>query len=122
MAEVAQQHWDMNHQEGEEQQGEQQEQEMGQGQEQEQEGQPPEGPAVAQQQDQQQQLQQQQPQERHQPKRVVACHKGRGRVAGTGFADPSWVEGRLFVYADGTCGFLWTDEYGFLIDLERMDC
>ncbi|KAI8473524.1 MAG: hypothetical protein J3K34DRAFT_518828 [Monoraphidium minutum] len=59
--------------------------------------------------------------DRRRQKRVVACHKGQGRVAGAGFTNPAWVDGRLFVYDDGTCGFLWTDDYGFLIDLERLD-
>jgi len=49
-------------------------------------------------------------------KRVVACHSGRGQVANAGFKNPSWVEGRLFVYEDGSFGFLFTDDVGFLID------
>jgi hypothetical protein len=58
---------------------------------------------------------------RRRGKRVVACHAGRGRVAEAGFTEPSWVEGRLFVYSDGTCGFLWLDHFGFLIDCERLE-
>lgn len=53
-------------------------------------------------------------------KRVVAVHAGRGRVAGTGFANPAWLDGRLFVYDDGSCGLIWSD--GFLIDFERLAC
>ena len=53
-------------------------------------------------------------------KRVVACHAGKERVAGEGFSNPQWVDARLFVYDDGTLGVLWTDDFGFLIDYDRM--
>lgn len=52
---------------------------------------------------------------------VVACYEGKGRVAHEGFQDPEWVEGRLWVYDDGTIGFLWLGQFGFLIDYWRLD-
>lgn len=58
-----------------------------------------------------------------QARRVVAIHKGQGQVANRGFKDPSWVEGRLWVYEDGSCGFVFMvrDHVYHLIDLERLD-
>jgi hypothetical protein len=105
---------------------------------QQQQQQQPEGQQLEQEQDggsvrQQQQLQDQQrrreerearrreERERRLAKRVVACHTGRGQIAASGFQNPSFVEGRLFVYDDpDTIGFLWTDDVGFLIDFERL--
>jgi Cyclin D1 binding domain len=52
---------------------------------------------------------------------VVSCFKGMGRVAGPGFQDPQWVDGRLWLYEDGDIGFLWLEEYEFLVDLSRID-
>lgn len=58
-----------------------------------------------------------------QARRVVAIHKGEGQIANRGFKDPSWVEGRLWVYEDGTCGFVYMvrPHVYHLIDLERLD-
>lgn len=53
-------------------------------------------------------------------KRVVAIHTGAARVAGVGFSSPAWVEGRLWVYEDGTMGFLWLDDFEFLVDFARL--
>ncbi|PNH01513.1 F-box protein [Tetrabaena socialis] len=54
------------------------------------------------------------------PTRVVAVFPGQGRVAGTGFSNPTWIEGRLWVYDNGSIGFLWRGEFDFLLDMERM--
>lgn len=58
-----------------------------------------------------------------QARRVVAIHKGQGQVASRGFKDPNWVEGRLWVYEDGSCGFVFMvrSHVYHLIDLERLD-
>ncbi|GFR42588.1 hypothetical protein Agub_g3515 [Astrephomene gubernaculifera] len=58
--------------------------------------------------------------QRSPPLRVVAVYKGQGRVAGPGFSKPSWIEGRLWVYDNGSIGFLWRGEFDVLVDLERM--
>jgi hypothetical protein len=52
---------------------------------------------------------------------VVSVHAGQGQVAGTGFSSPQMVEGRLFVYGDGTLGFLFMEPHNFLIDYRRLD-
>ncbi|KAG2497386.1 hypothetical protein HYH03_004543 [Edaphochlamys debaryana] len=57
---------------------------------------------------------------RREPARVVAIFKGQGRVAGNGFSNPSWVDGRLWVYDNGGIGFMWCDPFDFLVDLERL--
>eukprot|EP00879_Flechtneria_rotunda_P024112 GHRR01025556.1.p1 GENE.GHRR01025556.1~~GHRR01025556.1.p1 ORF type:complete len:285 (+),score=124.82 GHRR01025556.1:899-1753(+) len=58
-----------------------------------------------------------------QKRRVVGVYRGQGRVASQGFQNPSWVEGRLWVYEDGTCGFVYLLDgmVCHLIDLERLD-
>lgn len=56
-------------------------------------------------------------------RRVMAVHRGQGQVASRGFKNPSWVEGRLWVYEDGSCGFVFMvrPQVYHLIDLERLD-
>lgn len=58
-----------------------------------------------------------------QARRVVAVHRGQGQIANRGFKNPSWVDGRLFVYEDGTCGFVYMvrPHVYHLVDLERLD-
>jgi hypothetical protein len=58
-----------------------------------------------------------------QARRVVAVHRGQGQIASRGFKNPSWVEGRLWVYADGSCGFVYMvrPHVYHLIDFERLD-
>ncbi len=45
--------------------------------------------------------------QRRGPPRVVAIFEGKGRIAGPGFSNPAWIEGRLWVYDNGCIGFLW---------------
>lgn len=52
---------------------------------------------------------------------VVAIHQGLGQVALAGHVDAEWVEGRLFVYDNGSLGFLWLDTLHVLIDYRRVD-
>jgi hypothetical protein len=58
-----------------------------------------------------------------QARRVVSIYRGQGRLAGHGFSDPHWVEGRLWVYEDGSCGFVFMAEpmRCYLVDLQRLD-
>lgn len=58
-----------------------------------------------------------------QGRRVVAVHRGQGQTAGRGFKNPTWVEGRLWVYDDGSCGFVYMvrPHVLHLIDFERLD-
>lgn len=42
-------------------------------------------------------------------------------VAGQGYSLPLWVEGRLWEYNDGDIGFIWLEDYEFLVDLQRID-
>jgi hypothetical protein len=64
---------------------------------------------------------------RLQGRRVIKIIKGQGHVAGHGYTNPGWVEGRLWVYEDSTtkeitCGFLFMmDGLLHLVDLERLD-
>ncbi|GIL46117.1 hypothetical protein Vafri_3176 [Volvox africanus] len=67
------------------------------------------------------QEQQGQPGLRRQPTRVVAVYRGQGRVAGPNFRNPEWIEGRLWVYDNGSVGFLWSGMYNFLVDLNRIN-
>eukprot|EP00198_Chlamydomonas_reinhardtii_P007876 XP_001697213.1 predicted protein [Chlamydomonas reinhardtii] len=57
---------------------------------------------------------------RRTPLRVVAIYKGQGRVAGAGFSNPAWIDGRLWVYDNGRIGFLWQGDFDFIVDLERL--
>lgn len=61
-----------------------------------------------------------QPQPPAAPPRVVSVHVGMGQVADAGYTDAEWIEGRLFVYEDGTFGFLWLDAVFALIDYVRL--
>jgi hypothetical protein len=58
-----------------------------------------------------------------QSRKVVGIYRGQGRLAGHGFSNPSWVEGRLWVYEDGSCGFVFMAEplRCYLVDLQRLD-
>lgn len=61
-----------------------------------------------------------------QARKVVGIHQGKGRVADHGFKNPKWINGRLWVYEDGTCGFVFELGSGnlavhHLVDLERLD-
>lgn len=58
-----------------------------------------------------------------QARRVLAVHRGQGQIANRGFKNPSWVEGRLWVYADGSLGFVYMvrPHVYHLVDLERLD-
>ncbi|GLC34138.1 F-box only protein 31 [Pleodorina starrii] len=67
-----------------------------------------------------QQQQQQQRGPRRQPSRVVAVYRGEGRIAGHNFRNPQWIEGRLWVYDNGSIGFLWRGDMNVLMDLDRM--
>ncbi|EFJ53064.1 hypothetical protein VOLCADRAFT_120169 [Volvox carteri f. nagariensis] len=58
--------------------------------------------------------------DKKQASRVVAVYRGEGRVAGTNFRNPAWIDGRLWVYDNGTIGFLWRGDFNFLVDLDRM--
>jgi len=64
---------------------------------------------------------------RLQSRRVIKIMKGQGHVAGHGYQNPGWVQGRLWVYEDATskeitCGFLFImDDMLHLVDLERLD-
>ena len=54
---------------------------------------------------------------------VVAIYEGKGRIAALGYAESTWVEGRLWEYSDGACGFVWLNtvfDY-MLVQLERID-
>lgn len=53
-------------------------------------------------------------------RRVVACHRGHGRIADHGFANARWVEGRLWVYDSGAVGLLWLGSVNFLVDLTPL--
>ncbi|KAG2449785.1 hypothetical protein HYH02_005309 [Chlamydomonas schloesseri] len=57
---------------------------------------------------------------RRTPLRVVAIYKGQGRVAGAGFSNPAWIDGRLWVYDNGRIGLLWRGDFDFIVDLERL--
>uniref|UniRef100_A0A383V8X1 Uncharacterized protein n=1 Tax=Tetradesmus obliquus TaxID=3088 RepID=A0A383V8X1_TETOB len=56
-------------------------------------------------------------------RRVVSIYRGQGRLAGHGFSNAHWVEGRLWVYADGSCGFVFVAQpmQCCLVDLQRLD-
>lgn len=58
-----------------------------------------------------------------QARRVVSIYRGQGRLAGNGFSNAHWVEGRLWVYADGSCGFVFVAQpmQCYLVDLQRLD-
>ena len=54
---------------------------------------------------------------------VVAIYEGKGRIAALGYAESTWVEGRLWEDSDGACGFVWLNnvfDY-MLVQLERID-
>jgi hypothetical protein len=55
-------------------------------------------------------------------KAVVAIHEGQGHIAWHGYAQASWVPGRLWTYADGSCGFVWLLEphLQHLVDYDRL--
>eukprot|EP00775_Hariotina_reticulata_P010766 gene10766-10922_t len=64
---------------------------------------------------------------RLQDRKVIKIIKGQGHVAGHGYTNPGWVQGRLWIYEDTatkeiTCGFLFMmDGMLHLVDLERLD-
>jgi len=53
-------------------------------------------------------------------RRIAAIHAGMGQVAIAGYEAASWVEGRLLVYDDGSCGFLYMQGIFFLVNYARL--
>jgi hypothetical protein len=54
---------------------------------------------------------------------VVRIYEGKGKVAALAYTEPQWIEGRLWEYSDGSCGFVWLDRlFDFvLVQFERID-
>lgn len=54
------------------------------------------------------------------PPRVVAVHEGSGQVAGPGYHNPEWVDGRLLVFADGSLTFVWGEGLEQVTEMRRL--
>ncbi|CAL5227398.1 g10353 [Coccomyxa viridis] len=56
-------------------------------------------------------------------KNVVGIYEGKGSIAALAYNQARWVEGRLWEYSDGSCGFVWLDTmFDFvLVQLERIE-
>lgn len=59
--------------------------------------------------------------ERGDGKSVAACFKGQGALPnGPGLSPAAWSDGRLWLYSDGSAGFLWREEE-ILVEMVRID-
>jgi hypothetical protein len=58
---------------------------------------------------------------RRERRRVVSIHAGTGQVSGAGQALEKWVDGRMWVHADGTLSFNWLEGLMRLVLMRRID-